>query len=517
MLLRRVDGAIPSALADVLEQSSVGLQPSLWGWLEAPTVPVLYAAGELDVAYSSIARQLATASLPQSRLQVSLLPHAAHAVLVQASKAVEERCLEFLNANLLPAPATPALCTRFQGAIRLCGWRMHRFSLPLRAPLNLACGEPLKSRDGLFLLLLAESDGAGPQGQLLGIGECCPLPGFHAESLAAAETQLLSAAATLCGRSLPRSVASLGGALEAWLDIPALLPSVRCAIEMALLQLLARACECSLPELLAHSTPSTSSRAVQTHVRMNGLLVRGEQLSKADGGGAAGTQPLAEPRTLKMKVGGADGNAAGVQVAQAWRLCSARGQRLRLDANQGWTLAQAEACMMVLQEAGVSCEYVEEPLCAADVRELPALFLRCGVPYALDESVLAVDGELLRTLLADEGCVGLVLKPTLLGGIEKTMMLASLAEEQGKLAVLTSAFESGVAHSFLSLVAAALPGASVAHGLSTFERLERDAFQPPFADHVRADLVDVRAASLYLDAVAIQCGQRMHFAQSSGL
>ena len=32
------------------------------------------------------------------------------------------------------------------------------------------------------------------------------------------------------------------------------------------------------------------------------------------------------------------------------------------------------------------------------------------MPYALDESVLAVDDELLRTLLADEGCVGLVLK-----------------------------------------------------------------------------------------------------------
>ena len=89
------------------------------------------------------------------------------------------------------------------------GWKMHRFSLPLRAPLNLACGEPLKSRDGLFLLLLAEADGAGPEGELLGIGECCPLPGFHAESLTAAETQLLSAAATLCGRTLPRSVASL--------------------------------------------------------------------------------------------------------------------------------------------------------------------------------------------------------------------------------------------------------------------------------------------------------------------
>jgi hypothetical protein len=96
------------------------------------------------------------------------------------------------------------------------------------------------------------------------------------------------------------------------------------------------------------------------------------------------------------------------------------------------------------------------------------------------------------------------------------MTLAALAEEQGKLAVLTSAFESGVAHSFLSLVAAALPGASVAHGLSTFERLERDAFQPPFADLVQRDLVDVRAASLYLDTIAIQCDQSTAFAHESG-
>ena len=183
------------------------------------------------------------------------------------------------------------------------------------------------------------------------------------------------------------------------------------------------------------------------------------------------------------------------------------------------------------------------------------------MPYALDESVLAVDDELLRTLLADEGCVGLVLKvrchsaqagptiaalrpparsrappppfplgegalnvafalvtkPTLLGGIEKTMTLAALAEEHGKLAVLTSAFESGVAHSFLSLVAAALPGASVAHGLSTFERLERDAFQPPFADLVRTDLIDVRAASSYLAATTTQCDPSTAFAQSGGL
>ena len=71
---------------------SCGAQPSLWGWLEAPSVPVLYAAGERDVVYSRIARQLAAASLPQSRLQVSLIPSAAHAVLVQARWRAQLRC-----------------------------------------------------------------------------------------------------------------------------------------------------------------------------------------------------------------------------------------------------------------------------------------------------------------------------------------------------------------------------------------------------------------------------------------
>ena len=33
---------------------------------------------------------------------------------------------------------------------------------------------------------------------------------------------------------------------------------------------------------------------------------------------------------------------------------------------------------MALVEAGVSIEYIEEPLCAAEVRELPGLFLRCA-------------------------------------------------------------------------------------------------------------------------------------------
>ena len=69
--------------------------------------------------------------------------------------------------------------------------------------------------------------------------------------------------------------------------------------------------------------------------------------------------------------------------------------------------------------------------------------------------------------------------------------------------MLTSAFESGVAHAHVALLAAAIGGASVAHGLSTYERLGSDVLRPPFAACVvRGDLVDVAQLSAALDATA---------------
>ena len=58
--------------------------------------------------------------------------------------------------------------------------------------------------------------------------------------------------------------------------------------------------------------------------------------------------------------------------------------------------------------------------------------------YALDESILAAELPALDAALADDMCAGLVLKPTLLGGIERTLTLAALAAKHGKPAVLTA-------------------------------------------------------------------------------
>ena len=82
--------------------------------------------------------------------------------------------------------------------------------------------------------------------------------------------------------------------------------------------------------------------------------------------------------------------------------------------------------------------------------------------------------------------------------------LAAAAHAAGTSVVLTSAFESGVAHAHVAMLAATLGGPSVAHGLSTYERLAADGCAPPFAAHVTADLIDVAGAAAALDEAAAE-------------
>ena len=86
--------------------------------------------------------------------------------------------------------------------------------------------------------------------------------------------------------------------------------------------------------------------------------------------------------------------------------------------------------------------------------------------------------------------------------------LAAEASHAGRPTVLTSAFESGVTHAHVAILAAVLGGPSLAHGLSTYERLASDVLDPPFADAVvGGDLIDVARAQAALDATADALGE----------
>jgi O-succinylbenzoate synthase len=131
-------------------------------------------------------------------------------------------------------------------------------------------------------------------------------------------------------------------------------------------------------------------------------------------------------------------------------------------------------------------EYIEEPL--ADPEHLPSFAIGCGVPVALDESLVGMEPEALE----DYGYArAVVLKPTLLGGLSRTLRFADVASRLGMKPVTSSAYETGVGMAALISLAAGMGGEGIPAGLDTYRRLAEDVLRPRL--DLPAARVDVRA------------------------
>ena len=168
-------------------------------------------------------------------------------------------------------------------------------------------------------------------------------------------------------------------------------------------------------------------------------------------------------RTVKLKVGGRT-------VAGDLRLVRELGEMLgdsislRLDANRAWGYEEAAEFV----RAAPRFEYVEEPL--SDPARLPHLAGEFSVPVALDESLVGMEPE---ELGEHRYARAVVLKPTLLGGISRTLRTAERALRLGMKPVISSAYESGVGTAALVALAAGIGEHPVAAGLDTIAPGER--------------------------------------------
>src|SRR5918998_4855240 len=332
--------------------------------------------------------------------------------------------------------------------MKLANFDLYGYSLPLTRPLTPE-GVTLHYREGL-LLKLSGDDGSE------GWGETAPLPGFSVESREEAVRQLRRLAGSMVGRGVDEDWVDPCGAFGRDLDHVA--SSVRFGLELALWNLYASSSRRTLPELV---TPS--SRAV---VPVNGLLA------------GSPTDVLAEARrmkdagysSIKLKVGT---RTVAEDVALVRALGKELGESisLRLDANRAW--GYEEAADFAGGTAGGRFEDVEEPL--ADPARLPDLIREFGVPVALDESLVEMEPEKMQESFA----VAFVLKPTLLGGISRTLRVAGLARRLGVTPVISSAYESGVGTAGLVALAAGIGDRPVPAGLDTYRAMAQDVLETP--------------------------------------
>ena len=330
----------------------------------------------------------------------------------------------------------------------VAGFDLLPYRLPLTEPV-VWNGERRDVREGV-LLRLEGADGA------VGWGDAAPLPGFSAETLPEARAALGEAAGALVGRALdPRQALGPG---PLWDALDALAPpaSVRFALDLALADLAAQALGRTLPQAL-HPDPAVS-------LPLNGLVMGGDAV------GAARALAEAGYRAVKLKVGR---QSVGEDVAtvRAVRAALPDAVALRLDANRAWSWDEAMAFADGVR--GVRLDFLEEPL--QEAARMPELWHDTGLPLALDETVQEEGGE----AQVRGWAAAVVLKPTLVGGVARTLGLAAAARAVGVRAVLSAAFESGVGLRGVAALAA-VTGAEPA-GLDPYRWLAADVLPPlPF-------------------------------------
>jgi O-succinylbenzoate synthase len=199
-------------------------------------------------------------------------------------------------------------------------------------------------------------------------------------------------------------------------------------------------------------------------------------------------------RTAKVKVA-ERGQAAADDVDRVAAVRDAIGPdgRVRVDANGGWTVEQAERQLSDLSRFGL--EYAEQP--CATLAELAQLRRRIDVPLAADESIRRAEDPLKVRAAGAADIV--VLKAQPLGGVRSAL---EIAEQCGLPVVVSSAVDTSVGLAAGVALAAALPDLPYACGLATMSLLAGDVTADPLAETdgalpVRPAVVDEVALARY--------------------
>lgn len=179
-------------------------------------------------------------------------------------------------------------------------------------------------------------------------------------------------------------------------------------------------------------------------------------------------------RTAKVKVAERGQTLADdiARVAATRTALGAEG-RVRIDANGGWNLDEAERALHALAEFDL--EYAEQPCASVDeLGELRRRLADWDIPIAADESVRKATDPL---AVARAGAADiLVVKAQPLGGIRRALEIVA---DAGLPAVVSSALDTSVGLSMGVALAAALPELDYDCGLGTASLFTADVTASP--------------------------------------
>ena len=319
------------------------------------------------------------------------------------------------------------------------------YKLPLRSTFQTALGAVV-DRQG-FVVKIATSEG------IIGMGEAAPLTGFGMESLAETRSALSEMSKLLAGRSI-----------EQIDDVVAMLlpfaktPAAKHGVELALLDLLAQSNQQSLAVYL---NPLARDRVeVNAVIGAVNMAISIEQTQKILQQGY---------KCIKVKVG-ARSFEQDLQVLTAIRSVASDRIRVRIDANQAWSVDRAIDNLRQLEQLNI--EYVEQPIAAWNLEGMAKVRASTNITIAADESVTNL--EQLDRVIANRSADVIILKPMAMGGILTARRAAYIAFAAGLDVVITTTIDGSIARLGALHLAASLPEITRACGLATGDLLVKD-------------------------------------------
>jgi len=280
----------------------------------------------------------------------------------------------------------------------------------------------LKEKDTWYLKLFSDN-------KLIGIGEAGPLKGLSIEPLEQMEIELEKVCEKLIGVQVPKSVEEV---FEIAKDFSIEdFPSIRFAVEIALLDALHGG------KKLIFDTPFYQGKE---RIPINGLIWMGSEefmqkqiQEKLDAGFDC----------IKMKIGAIDFETELKLLKSIRDKFNQNDITLRVDANGAFS--PDEAMSKLTQLAALDLHSIEQPIKARQINEMAKLCASTPLPIALDEELIGVNAyEDKEKLLKQIQPQYIILKPSLIGGIQSTLEWIKIAESMNIGWWMTSMLESNI-------------------------------------------------------------------------
>ncbi|KAG5532630.1 hypothetical protein RHGRI_027056 [Rhododendron griersonianum] len=342
-------------------------------------------------------------------------------------------------------------------------------------------------REGFIIALFLE-DGS------VGFGEVAPLE-IHEENLIDVEDQLRFLIHAIQQEKISCFLPLLKGSISSWIwtslgILPgSIFPSVRCGLEMAILNALAATGGSSLLNIL-HPETATEELSQRSFTVQICALIDSDGTPK-DVADIAATLVGEGFSAIKLKVARRQDPIEDARVIQEVRKRVGPQINLRADANQKWTYDEAVRFSSSVMNCNL--QYIEEPV--QDEEEIVKFCEQTGLPVALDETIGNIRDNTLERLakFAHPGVAAVVIKPSIVGGFENAALIARWAQQQDKISVISATFESSLGLSayvqfsyFLELQKEDIsrtmekePSPTIAHGLGTYRWLKEDITAEP--------------------------------------